>query len=140
MTIEQQLQSLGWSDEQVRAKARIIESGHAAAESAARGIEPLHCVAVAIAGGESVREGFVNSDRRMQIGGVYGHRVLAVISKPYRYVGGDTWTIDVGGLRAVLADGTEVRKADDSNTPAFTAAGREFATVVDAAIALTPAE
>lgn len=61
------------------------------------------------------------------------------LSRPWRLVGGDDWTIPAGGIRAVLADGTEViRLPNLTGMQTYSASGREFKSVMAAAMALTP--
>lgn len=58
-----------------------------------------------------------------------------LLTQPWRHPGGDLWAMPVGALMAVLGDGTEVRKV---RMDAVTAGGREYPSVVAAAVALTP--
>lgn len=110
------------------------------------GLTEMAFVAVEFRGniscGFAAHEAFV-VDGQLTIGGclpaderMVGRR----LSRPWRLVGGDDWTIAVNGVRAILDDGTEVtRLANTTGMQRYAAGGREFDCVLDAAIAITPA-
>ena len=147
MTTQQQMVKrmvgLGWSTEQAEHRAKLIFASQSIAANLAAGIEPLSHVAVVVLGHDGVKriaDGFVNGERRMQIDGVYGQNVVGFASRPFSLVGGDTWTIPTGGTRAKLADGTLVTVGGtELGVAFFEASGKRYDTVIDAAIALTPA-
>ena len=140
---EKRLLNAGWSKDEAKWRSEAIDHAHAAAKSLAHGIEPLSLVGVVVrdhTGRETIREGFVTCERRLSVGGVLGVNIVSVATKPYRLVGGDDWTIGEGGMRARLADGTDVYLGEQTGgVYCYVAAGKTFPSIAAAALELTPA-
>lgn len=133
-----QQRAQGYSADEARNRARIIDAGHAHARSQAAGLNEGDHVAVYVQACshhpcDTLDEGVVIRGE-LGIGGVLRTCQVRRASLPYRKTGaGD------GQVAAVLADGTELIKVNTNGSITYAAGGRSFGSVCAAAVALTPA-
>jgi hypothetical protein len=139
MSTYNNLRNLGWSHEEATFRAKAIDSAIGAMKSAAIGLISGDHVAIEYRGSTdhefSIREGYVDSDGRMSVGGCIpsAGMVGRILSKPFRMSGGDFNRV------AVLSDGTELRAVSPNGSVAWVLAdGSESNGVLAEAIARTP--
>ncbi len=139
-TIKARMIKNGWSESEAEWRSDVIAASHACAAGNAVGVPDLHFVGVERRDGRT-GVGFC-CDGRLQVDGVYlmPGEIRRKTTLPWRRLGGDLWMMQDGDTVAVLGDGTEVKRARlNMGVYEFAAAGRTFGSILDAALALTPA-
>lgn len=135
--IKRNMQAAGWGGAELDARANEFARGERISRHAATGLSNGDCVGIRLASGRLavgiVRDGLLGVD-----GGI-GSDVRERLTLPWQRRGPELWLCRAGDTIAVLADGTEVKlHAQDRGVWSCVAGGRVFASVLDAAVALTP--